>query len=364
MIGRNLRYFFIFLLAACLAASLQAQKIVKGPWFTPSVTNGDQPPCCAMMMSTARARTVLRESMQKSLTGEMKNCVIKLCTKWDYDSHQIWMRANGFDYLREETWFEGNRHNILMVHVDFSKDQNYISAYHPPYFSCGGVNCYSVLRIIRLKRKHVLSSTIPAELLSCSGNCDQEWRKKKTSSTSLDINWPSAENARRFADAFNRLLYAAHSGELEREAAAFTKAAADYRAANPKPPLDPEANGERFLAEDASRRGNLDEAAAHFQAALKIQPAWPSGWISLASIYAGQMDYFNAADAMKHYLELLPDAPNAKAAREQMIAWEEKANPPAELLLENPQQPEDQDVQPNEDEDPKPEQGQTNTKPH
>jgi regulator of sirC expression with transglutaminase-like and TPR domain len=42
-------------------------------------------------------------------------------------------------------------------------------------------------------------------------------------------------------------------------------------------------------------------------------------------IYAAQNNYTDALDAMKHYLELVPDAPDAQAAREQMIIWEDKA---------------------------------------
>jgi len=36
-------------------------------------------------------------------------------------------------------------------------------------------------------------------------------------------------------------------------------------------------------------------------------------------------NYADATDRMKHYLELAPDAPDAKDAREQMIIWEDKA---------------------------------------
>ncbi len=52
---------------------------------------------------------------------------------------------------------------------------------------------------------------------------------------------------------------------------------------------------------------------------------WPAGWFNLAIIYAEQNNYAEATDRMKHYLELLPDAPDAKDAREQMIIWEDKA---------------------------------------
>jgi regulator of sirC expression with transglutaminase-like and TPR domain len=58
---------------------------------------------------------------------------------------------------------------------------------------------------------------------------------------------------------------------------------------------------------------------------VEVQPTWPNGWWNLALIYADQRHYPDAVDCMKHYLELVPDAPDAKEAREQMIIWEDRA---------------------------------------
>ncbi len=51
---------------------------------------------------------------------------------------------------------------------------------------------------------------------------------------------------------------------------------------------------------------------------------WPAGWYNLAMIYGEQKNYTDAADRMRHYLELVPNAPDAKEARDQMIIWEDE----------------------------------------
>jgi hypothetical protein len=128
----------------------------------------------------------------------------------------------------------------------------------------------------------------------------------------------------------------------------FHPKAAAWRALTTKPPLSPEAKRERILAENAiselgtdlreavahgrgieglpeGEKKHLDSAVEHYESALEIQSTWPDGWFNLAMIYAAQNNYTDALDAMKHYLELVPDAPDAQAAREQMIIWEDKA---------------------------------------
>jgi tetratricopeptide (TPR) repeat protein len=100
---------------------------------------------------------------------------------------------------------------------------------------------------------------------------------------------------------------------------------AAWRTLATKPPLNAEADRHRILAEDAIKEKNLNSAVEHYEAALEVQPMWPAGWFNLALIYAEQNDYAEAADRMKHYLELVPDAPDAKSAQEQMIIWEDKA---------------------------------------
>ena len=123
---------------------------------------------------------------------------------------------------------------------------------------------------------------------------------------------------------FNQLTGRLPSG---REAAwhDFQPKAAAWRALATKPPLGEEADRHRILAENALKEKNMDSAIEHYESALEIQPTWPAGWFNLAVLYAEQKNYADATDAMKHYLELAPDASDAQQARDQMIIWEDKA---------------------------------------
>jgi regulator of sirC expression with transglutaminase-like and TPR domain len=106
---------------------------------------------------------------------------------------------------------------------------------------------------------------------------------------------------------------------------AFSAAARAWRENPAKPSPSREADQHRVLAENAFREKNLDSAIEHYESALEIQPMWPEGWFNLALIYSELKNYADATDRMKHYLELVPDAPDANDARTQMIIWEDKA---------------------------------------
>jgi tetratricopeptide (TPR) repeat protein len=136
------------------------------------------------------------------------------------------------------------------------------------------------------------------------------------------------EQAEKYAEAVNRLIYAAHRGELGYNAIHFEKfqiAAKAWRESPTKPLLSEAADRERILAENAISEKNMQSAVDHYDAGLEADPMWPQGWYNAALIYGQLQQYDDASEHMKHYLELAPDAPDAKAAREQMIIWEDKA---------------------------------------
>lgn len=51
---------------------------------------------------------------------------------------------------------------------------------------------------------------------------------------------------------------------------------------------------------------------------------WPEGWFNLALLYAEVNDYEYAIHSMQRYLELVPDAFDAAAARNKMIVCQDK----------------------------------------
>lgn len=192
--------------------------------------------------------------------------------------------------------------------------------------------------------EHVTAHGTHYYFLLFNGN-DPRAKQRVNPAVNPDRSWPDAINllalmkwfpdknpkamakAQAFADALNRLSAYARSEASgpEDEWRGFQAKAAAWRGLVTKPPLDSEADRHWILAENAVKEKNLDAAVEHYEAALEIQPAWPTGWFDLAMIYAEQKNFADAADAMKHYLELTPDAPDAKDARTQMIIWEDKA---------------------------------------
>jgi tetratricopeptide (TPR) repeat protein len=104
----------------------------------------------------------------------------------------------------------------------------------------------------------------------------------------------------------------------------FKEQASAWRESAIKPGMPEEARRHKILAENAFREKDVGKAAAEYEAALNIFPCWPEGQFNLALI-CGELKYYRTAILhMKCYLELMPDAPNAQAARDKVIIWEDK----------------------------------------
>jgi len=127
-----------------------------------------------------------------------------------------------------------------------------------------------------------------------------------------------------FAAALNGLhdtaiSHPAGSGDFHQQAAA-------WRALTTKPPLAEGARILRLAAEDAIKRQKPDEALNDFELGVQADPTWAQGWFN-AALLAGELGFYaDAADHMQNYLELLPDAPDAKSARDQIDLWKYKAD--------------------------------------
>ena len=81
----------------------------------------------------------------------------------------------------------------------------------------------------------------------------------------------------------------------------------------------------RVLAEQAFRERDFPAAVENYEKGIAMYPAWAEGWFNAALLYGELGEYEYAAKRMKIYLSLMPDAADAKAAREKVIIWEEKA---------------------------------------
>jgi len=111
----------------------------------------------------------------------------------------------------------------------------------------------------------------------------------------------------------------------ETELASFSNQTAAWRALSVKPALSIAVEKKRLLAEDSFANKDFFATARHYNEGVALYPEWAQGWYNLGFLYDQLNMYWEAAYCMKHYLILLPNAPDAAAAREKVLLWEAKA---------------------------------------
>jgi len=107
---------------------------------------------------------------------------------------------------------------------------------------------------------------------------------------------------------------------------AFEIVAAKYRAENPKSPFPEEARKFRIQAEFAVQEKQFDRAVELYGKALEIAPWWPEGHFNRALILGQTKTYHDAIREMKRYLLLVPDAPDTRAAQDNIYQWEREVD--------------------------------------
>jgi regulator of sirC expression with transglutaminase-like and TPR domain len=129
--------------------------------------------------------------------------------------------------------------------------------------------------------------------------------------------------AESFAAAFNALR--AFAKDPNAPLRTFTQRAAAWRALATKPPIPDEVRVQRMMAEDAFKANKPDEALHYYEAGVLLYPTWPEGNFN-AALIAGDLGYYAAAiEHMQAYLELVPEAADAQAARDKILIWQTKA---------------------------------------
>ncbi len=107
----------------------------------------------------------------------------------------------------------------------------------------------------------------------------------------------------------------------------FKQRADTWRQTAIKPEMPEEARRHRVVAEQAIKEKNLAKAVTEYDAALQLFPCWPEGHYNAALIAAELQAYRSAIHHMKCYLELAPDATDARPAKDQLFVWEDKIRP-------------------------------------
>ena len=78
-------------------------------------------------------------------------------------------------------------------------------------------------------------------------------------------------------------------------------------------------------ASSGKKRKEFEIADARYAEALKIAPWWPQGHFNRALILGETERYQSAIDEMNKYLLLVPEAPDARSARDKIYEWEDLA---------------------------------------
>jgi hypothetical protein len=162
----------------------------------------------------------------------------------------------------------------------------------------------------------------------CKGQFGIIWAGTKDWVQHGIATWEKASDAQLFVEAVNKLVFEYGGGDRAKEAAefeVFKASARSWRELAVKPELPEETRREKVLAEEALREQDLEAAIAHYLAGLKLTPLWPQGHFNVALLAAEFGDYFDAVRHMRRYVELVPEAPDAQAARDKSIIWEDKA---------------------------------------
>ncbi len=132
----------------------------------------------------------------------------------------------------------------------------------------------------------------------------------------LEAQGKYAESLPEYAQA---LSYAANEQEASTLRAAMFAASSKM----PTPPeLPDEARRHVVRGELLLKDGMMDRALAEFNEALRIAPYVPKLYYNTALIYGELKQYDQASRQMRLYLQAAPEAPDARAAQDQITKWE------------------------------------------
>jgi tetratricopeptide (TPR) repeat protein len=267
--------FGTFILMGVLAIQAAAQK--------PSAKHRDPPPDNAAALPIRVAHLQIQAALASQYAGIFSYDTAHPTT-YKVGISSFTFKSDGIEY---KSAFTGRRESLVFAKSDYLEVQDPINSSIP------GGTVYSVSRI-------------PAYFQHLS-------------------------DTQAFLEGVNRLIYAAHRGESSslpgEDFLGFKSAATAWRhSSTANSDLPPELEKERILAENALKERDAYAAIVHYEKGLEANPMWPQGWFNAALIYAEMKDYGDAADHIRHYLELAPDAPDAKNAREQLTIWEDKAS--------------------------------------
>jgi tetratricopeptide (TPR) repeat protein len=132
----------------------------------------------------------------------------------------------------------------------------------------------------------------------------------------------TSESTKRLSDAMAGYAEAAMVAD-EAAAASIRQSVAALLKVQPDLAALPEEARRRALGGDVFvNEGRFERALAEYQAAVGLAPLNPQLHFNAALLCSQVKDYKRAIEHMTIYLQLVPDVPNARAAKDEIIKWE------------------------------------------
>lgn len=139
------------------------------------------------------------------------------------------------------------------------------------------------------------------------------------------VSVPTMNEAQQVAAAFLRWkmsTLAERQAYLQGSQQRFAPIAEQYRATRRAPAIPESVRRFQIIAETAVRQERFADAVDAYLEGLKRAPWWPEGQFN-AALMLGKIHYYDEAiEHMQHYLALVPNAPNARAAQDQIYVWQ------------------------------------------
>ena len=134
---------------------------------------------------------------------------------------------------------------------------------------------------------------------------------------------PSLEDAKRVANDLIFIQQQFKTCSFQEKADQFESLAKKFREQSAKPVVSEEQRKYIVQANLLTKQKDYRLAIEFFHKALAVdQVAYPDAYFNLAMLYAQTGYYRSAIDQMKKYLSLVPDAKDARSARDKIYEWE------------------------------------------
>lgn len=128
-----------------------------------------------------------------------------------------------------------------------------------------------------------------------------------------------AEALKDYAAAY---AHALRAGDRRLADLAFTELARLYRELPEKPVLTEEGRRHLVQANAHLQAKRYDEALNAYGHLIQTNPWWPEAFHNRAHVFANRQYYEPAINHMKRYLQLVPQAANARTAQDRIYEWE------------------------------------------